>query len=69
VIFVPDNVTPTAYEPGEFYEVPAHVARGMIQRGVAVLARPVAEPTERVDDMSIGAATMPEKPSARRARQ
>jgi len=46
VVFVPDNVTPTIYQPGEFYEVPAHVARSMLARGVGRLATPQAEAVE-----------------------
>lgn len=32
----PDNFTMTEYKPGEFYEVPAHIAEGMVARQVAV---------------------------------
>ena len=32
----PDNHTMMEYKPGEFYEVPAHIAEGMVARQVAV---------------------------------
>jgi hypothetical protein len=38
VIYVPDNVTPHSYVPGEYYDVPPHVAAGLCGRGQAELA-------------------------------
>ena len=48
VRFSKDNgCTMTLYEDREWYEVPAHVARGMVARGWAKLQSPPAEAQPR----------------------
>lgn len=72
MIFVPDNITPTAYSPGEFYEVPGHIARAMIERGVAVLAvpsEPIAAPDDAAEDAKEAITAPVERTARGRAKQ